>query len=130
VFAPIAILNNGGYNSEWANITGNPNSGGGTPSQWFNTAAYANPAPYTYGNSKPNSLLTDWGKSVNLSVFRNFRIGLGEERYFQFRAEAYNLFNDVVFGYPNSTLGQPNFGVVNTTTNLPRQLQLGLKFYF
>jgi hypothetical protein len=130
VTAPIGILNNGGYNSEWANLTGNPHSGGGTPSEWFNTAAYADPAPYTYGNSKPNSLVTDWGKNVNLSLFRQFLIGPSETRYFEFRAEAFNLLNNVVFGYPNSSLSSPTFGVVNTTFNQPRQLQLGLKFYF
>ncbi len=130
VTAPIAILNNGGYNTEWADLVGNPNTGGGTRAEWFNTAAYADPAAYTYGNSKPNSLVTDWGKSVNLSLLRQFHIGLGENRYFQFRAEAYNLFNNVVFGYPDSHLGDSNFGQVTSQSNLPRQLQLGLKFYF
>ena len=130
VTAPIAILNNGGYNTEWANLVGNPHSVGGTPAEWFNTAAYADPAPYTYGSSKPNSLVADWGKNVTLSLFRQFHVGLGENRYFEFRAEAFNLFNNVVFGYPDSSLADSNFGRVTSQSNQPRQLQGGLKFYF
>lgn len=125
-----AILNNGGYNQERANVTGNPMSGGGTPAQWFNTASFSNPAPYTYGNEAPNTLRTDWGKNIDLSLFRQFHVGLGENRYFEFRAEAFNVLNDVVFGYPSSNLNNRNFGVVNSTLNQPRQLQMGLKFYF
>jgi hypothetical protein len=125
-----AILNNGGFNQERADLVGDPNSGGHTVAAWFNTAAYTNPAPYTYGNSKPNSLRTDWGRNIDLSLFRQFHVGLGEKRYFEFRAEAFNLFNNVVFGYPDSYLPDTNFGRVTSTLNQPRQLQLGLKFYF
>jgi hypothetical protein len=126
-----AILNNGGYNSERADLVGDPNSGSiHTPAEWFNTAAYANPAPYTYGNSKPNSLVTDWGRNLDLSLFRQFHIGLGERRYFEFRAEAFNVFNNVVFGYPDSNLSDTNYGKVTGQMNGPRQLQMSLKFYF
>jgi hypothetical protein len=65
-----------------------------------------------------------------LSLFRQFHIGLGERRYFEFRAEAFNVFNTVVFAPPNSSLGGTNFGVVTAQQNTPRQLQLGLKFYY
>src|ERR1022692_2329373 len=112
------------------NASGMVQYGGGTPAEWFNTAAYADPAPYTYGSSKPNSLVADWGKNVTLSLFRQFHVGLGENRYFEFRAEAFNLFNNVVFGYPDSSLADSNFGRVTSQSNQPRQLQGGLKFYF
>ena len=124
------ILNNGGYNQERADLVGDPNSGGHSVSQWFNTAAYANPKPYTYGNSKPNSLVTDWGRNLDLSLFRQFHIGLGERRYFEFRAEAFNVFNNVVFSYPDSNLSDTNYGKVTGQINIARELQMGLKFYF
>ncbi len=38
-----------------------------------------------------------------MSLFRDFHIGLGEERYFEFRAESFNLFNNVVWGTPDNT---------------------------
>jgi hypothetical protein len=125
-----AILNNGGYNQERADLVGDANSGGHSVSQWFNTAAFANPAPYTYGNSKPNSMVTDWGRNLDLSLFRSFHVGLGEKRYFEFRAEAFNVLNNVVFGYPDSGLSDTNYGRVTGTMNRARELQLGLKFYF
>ncbi len=125
-----AILNNGGFNQERADLIGDPNAGGQRVNQWFNPAAFANPAPYTYGNSKPNFLVSDWGKNLDLSLFRQFHVGAGENRYFEFRAEAFNVLNNVVFGYPDSFLPDSNFGQVTTQANTPRQLQLGLKFYF
>ena len=126
------ILNNGGYNQERADLVGDPNSGTGlhTPEKWFNTAAYANPKPYTYGNSKPNSMVTDWGRNLDLSLFRQFHIGLGEKRYFEFRAEAFNVFNNVVFSYPDTNLSDTNYGKVTGQMNRARELQMGLKFYF
>jgi hypothetical protein len=111
---------------------GNPTAGAGTVSQWYNVSAFANPAPYTYGDEKPNALTTNWGKNLDISLFRQFRIGLGETKYFEFRAEAYNVFNDVIFGIPNNYLSNPNPGQVTGVAgaSLPRQLQMGLKFYF
>ena len=73
-----------------------------TQAQWFNTSAFLNPAAYTYGNEKPNSMVSQHWNNVDMSLFRQFRLGLGEERYFEFRAESFNLFNNVVFGVPNT----------------------------
>ena len=125
-----AILNNGGFNQERANVTGDPNSGGHTVAQWFNTAAFSNPAPYTFGNSKGNSMISDWGKNLDISLFRKFGVGAGEHKYFEFRAEAFNVLNNVVFNSPDANLTDSNFGHVTGQLNPPRELQLGLKFYF
>ena len=125
-----SIPNDGGFNQERANLIGDPNTGGHTVAQWFNTAAYANPAPYTFGNSKGNSLIGDWGKNLDVSLFREFHLGSSETRYFQFRAEAFNVLNNVVFSNPDGYLPDANFGKVTSQQNVPRQLQLGLKFYF
>ena len=126
-----SVLNNGGYNQERMDYTGS-SSGGFTKSidKWFNTSNYTVPAAYTYGNSKPNSLVTDWGRNLDLSLFRQFHFRGGEKRYFEFRAEAFNVFNNVVFGYPDSNFGDAKYGKVTSQMNSPRELQLGLKFYF
>jgi outer membrane receptor protein involved in Fe transport len=125
-----SVLNNGGYNQERADIVGSTGGFSQSINEWFNTSAYKLPAPYTYGNSKPNSLVTDWGRNLDLSLFRQFHIGLGEKRFFEFRAEAFNVFNNVVFSYPDSGIGDTNYGRVTGQMNIPRELQLGLKFYF
>jgi hypothetical protein len=132
VFSNTSILNDGGLNSEWANAVGSPNSGGHSVAQWFNVSAFADPAPYTFGSYRPNQLYSDWGKNLDISLFRQFRVGLGENRYFEFRAEAYNVFNNVIFNVPNNNIDNVNAGQVTSAApaSLPRQLQLGLKFYF
>ena len=117
---------------ERVNVSGNPNGGSGThtPAQWFNTSAFSLPAPYTYGNEKPNTLNSNWRRNLDLSLFRQFHVGLGEKRYFEFRAETFNIFNNVVFNVPNTDLSGTNFGAVTSQLNQPRQLQMGLKFNY
>jgi hypothetical protein len=69
-------------------------------------------------------------KSVNLSLSKNFRFN--ERMRLQFRAEALNALNYVYFGGINLADGEgnQNFGRVNAQRNLPRDIQLGLKFTF
>jgi hypothetical protein len=114
------------------NVVGNPNKGSGlhTPAQWFNVNAFAVQSPYTYGTEKVNPYTSDWNRNLDLSLFRTFHLGLGESRYFEFRAESFNLFNKVIFAPPNSSLGGTNFGAVTSQQNSPRQLQMALKFNY
>jgi hypothetical protein len=48
----------------------------------------------------------------------------------QFTAEAFNLFNQSRFGAPATNRSAANFGQVTSVVNLPRQIQLGLRFSF
>lgn len=48
----------------------------------------------------------------------------------EFRAEAFNILNQVVFGTPNTTLTSNQFGVISSQANTPRQIQFGLKLLF
>lgn len=123
-------LNVGCCLQQRADVVGNAHLGHPTAQEWFNTAAFASPPSFTYGNEKVNPFTTDWGRNLDLSLFRQFHVGLGERRYFEFRAEAFNIFNTVVFGQPGNSLGGTNFGTATTQQNTPRQLQLGLKFYY
>ena len=125
-------LNVGCCLTERMNVTGNPNAGAGTHSQqeWFNTSAFAAPTGFTYGNEKVNSLVSQHFNDVDMSLFRNFHLGLGEQRYFEFRAESFNLFNNVVWGTPDNTNTDANYGQITGQRNSPRQLQMSLKFYY
>jgi hypothetical protein len=124
--------NVGCCNQQRVNLVGDPNSGTGihTQQKWFNTSAFVQQAQYTYGNEKPNSLVSQHWNNVDMSLFRKFPIGLGEERYFEFRAEAFNLFNNVVFNAPDGSISNTTFGQVTSQWNTPRELQMSLRFTY
>lgn len=66
--------------------------------------------------------------SENLSLGKAFHI---TERFrLDFRAEAFNLLNRVVFSNPNTNLNSSSFGLVTGQSNSARQMQLALKLYF
>jgi hypothetical protein len=57
------------------------------------------------------------------------RIALSEARYFQFRADIFNLFNKTQFVNPDGNFSNTTFGQVLSARE-PRLVQLALKFYF
>jgi hypothetical protein len=124
---PSIANTNNFYGTERANVVGDPYAGG-TKTAPLNIAAFVNPAPFTFGDMGRNSLRADWNRNLDLSFFRAFSIT--ETKKFEFRAEAFNLTNTPVFAIPDSNIQDPNFGIVSSTANVERQLQLGLKFYF
>jgi len=68
--------------------------------------------------------------NVDLSIFRQFPLW-SERRRIEFRAEAFNLLNHVVFGQPGNDISNAaNFGKVTTAGNTARQLQFGAKVIF
>src|SRR5262249_21761750 len=110
----------------------NPASVSRSLSQWFNTAAYAVPAPFSFGNSArtiPN-VMSDGVKNVDFSIFKDFRVT--ERAKLQFRAEAFNLTNTAVFDTPGVDVQSRTFGVVTATafSPKPRELQMALKLTF
>jgi hypothetical protein len=126
---------------ERVNVVGDPHTGSvtNTPTgpQWFNPGAFAEPAAYTYGTEKVNPYTAQMRHETDLSLFRQFHVGLGEERFLEFRADSFNLFNNVVFNTPDASLSDYSanpasnkFGVITSQQNQPRQLQVALKFYY
>jgi hypothetical protein len=99
-----------------------------TPQEWFNTAAFSDPAPYTFGNAGRDLLPTPSNKVFSLAVNRAFH--LGEKRSLNFRGEFFNVFNHPDFGIPinNKDFG-PAFGQIATVGD-PRQVQFSLKLAF
>ena len=64
----------------------------------------------------------------DLSVIKNFSIT--ESIKFQLRGEFLNAFNHPQFGDPNTDPTSSNFGKVTSQSNLPRNVQIGLKVIF
>jgi hypothetical protein len=99
------------------------------PSQpkWFNTAAFALPAQYTYGNAGRNIMRPDWLRRMDASLFRSFPIS--ERMRFELRWETYGMANSTIFNTPVSNLAAFNFGQV-TGSSGERSMQIGAKFIF
>ncbi len=112
-----------------ANVVGDYHVSDPKPERWFNTAAFAAPPAFTFGNMGRNRLRSDFMKNFDFSVFRQFPLGR-ESRAIEFRAEAFNAFNTPTFGIPTNNLSSINFGRVFSTASRPRQLQLGLKLFY
>lgn len=102
-----------------------------TLDRWFDTNAFRLPAQYTFGNvgRMHPTLRSDFVEMLDLSVFKRFPIK-GERLAFELRGESFNALNHPVFGSPNATVGNAQFGRVTGTANGPRQTQLALKFLF
>jgi len=114
-------------NNDRPNVVGNPELSNSTTSQWFNTSAFAFPAPGSFGNAGRNILNGPGFQNVNVSLMKN--TALSERLNLQFRAEAFNLFNHPNFNLPDNFLGSPTFGRI-TSARDPRHIQFGLKLLF
>lgn len=102
-------------------------SGVSAVSKWFNTAAFAQNALGTFGNSGRNALRGPGYVDVDFSLFRTFP--LVEHTNLQLRGEAFNLFNHANFNAPVSTLSSSTFGRI-TSANSPRVMQVSAKIMF
>ncbi len=102
--------------------------GGPTPTEWFNTAAFSQPAPYTFGDAGRDIIPTPGIAVFDLALSRSFHPR--ESHAIQFRAEFFNAFNRPNFGIPgdNPDFG-PFFGRI-LTTGQPRRIQLALRYDF
>ncbi|PWU06653.1 MAG: hypothetical protein C5B51_11840 [Terriglobia bacterium] len=98
--------------------------------QWFNTAAFAQPAAFTFGSeSRTDPVLRAAGiNNFDFTVVK--RTAINERFRLEFRTEFFNLFNRVQFADPGTSLGSPQFGIVTSAMNLPRLAQLGLRLSF
>ena len=66
--------NVGCCNQQRVDVVGNPDKGPGvhTQQKWFNPDAFAQQAPYTYGNEKVNPSGPQHWNNVDMSLFRQF----------------------------------------------------------
>jgi hypothetical protein len=129
-------LVNSTTNVERPNVVGNPNGGPHTATEWFNPAAFALPAPFTFGNAGRNDVYGPGYVDLDFSLQKDFVLPF-ENSKLQFRFDAFNAFNHPNFNVPGrvatfSSAGvqtSPTFGVITSALD-PRELQFALKFEF
>jgi len=103
-----------------------------TTAEWFNTACFSDPAPYTFGDEPraDQTLRQDGIINFDFAVFKRTYFGPDNKLNIEFRSEFFNLFNRNQYSAPNTTMGSSTFGQVTSIANLPRIVQFGLKFSF
>jgi hypothetical protein len=103
--------------------------------QWVSPAAFAPPAPGTFGNLPFDAINGPGRDNWNLALFKRFIISESRGSEFQFRAESFNTWNHTQFGNPgqnggfSTNLGASNFGQITGAFD-PRVFQLGAKLLF
>lgn len=94
---------------------------------YLNPAAFAQPAVGTFGTLGKGTFYGPDSFTWDMGLFKN--IPLSERFNLQFRAEFFNVFNNVNFSNPSSSVSSGGFGTI-TGSGDPRIGQLALKLIF
>jgi hypothetical protein len=125
---PGDIANTGDTGYLRPNLVGNATLSNPTAKEYFNTAAFAIPPQYTFGNLGRFALRGSAFWDIDSSLFRDFTFF--ENKTLEFRFESFNTPNTKILGNPNGNILDPNFGVVTGTANAARSLQFAAKIIF
>lgn len=114
----------------YANVTGDPRVSAGeqTLNRWFNTAAFTQPTPFTFGTGTRTypDVRGPKIKRLDLLISRLQKVAASTV---EFRVEAQNVLNTPQFGEPIGVLTNVNFGRIITGGG-ERKLQLGVRVGF
>jgi hypothetical protein len=94
---------------------------------WFDTNAFVLPARGTFGNAGVGIVRGPGLNVVDLALSKSVRLARGS--HFDFRIEAFNLFNTPVFNAPTRDLTSGTFGQVRSA-QLEREVQVGVRWVF
>ena len=106
---------------------------GGSLKQWFNPAAYSEPAPNgaypceVFGNAARNSIAGPGTITNNMALSKT--MNLGETRSMEIRATINNAFNTVQYSGVDANVASPTFGQV-TSVGAMRSFQFTARFRF
>jgi hypothetical protein len=118
----------------------------GTPTKFFDAAAFSAPAYGTFGNLGRDTLVGPNLANLDLSLHKSTQVT--ERLHAQFRAEFFNVLNHTNFATPNPVVfssgpsqgtaanqtapvvASPTAGVITSTATSSRQVQFGLKLIF
>jgi len=97
----------------------------------LNAAAFSNPGVWAIGNEprELGSIRNPFNANENISAAKYF--ALGEHVKLKIEVEYFNAFNRVIFGSPDTTLTDTNFGkVINSQANTRREGQAHFEIRF
>jgi hypothetical protein len=109
-----------------ADLTGAPTAEA-PPGFYLNPAAYGAPAPGRWGNAGRNSITGPAQFTMNAGILRTFL--WGDRLTLDWRIDATNVLNRVVYAGVNTIVGSPQFGLPSRA-NAMRKLQTSLRLRF
>ncbi len=95
---------------------------------WINTAAFAQPVSYTFGDEGRNGLVGPRYNNFDLNLSKSFPLFEGSS--LQFRSEFFNIFNHTNLSNPDTTVTDGAFGQILSAAAAGRQIQFALKVLF
>ena len=108
--------------------------------RWFNTAAFAPPQPWSWGNASPNQIFGPGFGQWDFSVMKQFHLFKADANRLEFKVDFFNIFNHYNLGDPNNyvadtrdggepdpTAGKIYGGAAGYT---PRLIQIGLRLFW
>ena len=98
-----------------------------TVDQWFNTADFTAPQPYSFGNSGRGILKGPGQQTWDISVIKQTRLNQGD--IVELRIALFNAFNNVNLDNPNVTYGNDSFGTI-FGADRAREIEVALKYSF
>ena len=106
-----------------------------TVNEFFDPSCFVDPPSGTLGNATRTPLFGPGFVNTDFSAIKDFPLPFREGASLQFRAEVFNIFNQVQFFQPGQFVdaGPPpggNFGQITQTVNNPRLIQFALKLTF
>jgi hypothetical protein len=105
------------------------NTAGATVSSSGNACYFGQPDYGSFGSGGVGTLRAPSFFNMDASIGKKFNIT--ERQYIDFRLETFNSLNHMSWGPPGRSVASPStFGVVSGQVGSPRNLQLGLKYYF
>jgi outer membrane receptor protein involved in Fe transport len=125
-----AILNSPIYDRP--NQIGDPHVAHPNQNEWYNPAAYAQPALYTFGNAGRNSLLGPGLGLVDLSLTKSLVIT--EKMHLDLKWDAFNALNRQNLGQPTCAgaafVDIGDAGQICSIVDFRRRMQIGAKLTF
>ena len=117
--------------SQRPNLTCNPNSGPKTTEEWFNTACFTTPAPFTYGNAGRDIVIGPGLDDFDATFQNEFPVR--ENIKLQFRLDIFDFFNHPNLNAPVGAgrifSTSSSFGSI-TSAQDPRDMQFSLRLVF
>ena len=128
---PFTVFMQTGVNNgapSWPNRLGSGKLDDPSVDLWYNPRDFVAPPANTYGDTGRGILRAPGHANVDTSLSKRFTV-VGRSNV-EFRWDAFNLFNNPGFGFPNQNFDSPTAGRITSTIIDNRSMQFSLKMNF